>query len=85
MDLPAIYLIILLSYLMLMFAFMIKNWVFMLLTCFLMFALSIYTFTNGIGAFAYNNFVVMMFSGVTFGLAAYVSLKTVLELINQNY
>jgi len=85
MDLPAIYLIILLSYLMLLFAFMIRNWVLMILTCFLMFVLSIYTFTNGIGAFAYDNFVVIMFSAVTFGLAAYISLKTTLELINENY
>ncbi len=81
MDLPVIYLIILLSYLMLMFAFIIRSYIFMMLTCLLMFSVSIYTFIHGIGSFAPNNFVVMMFSAVTFGLAAYISLKATFELI----
>lgn len=86
MELPWIYLIILLAYMMLMFSFFIKNYIMMILSCLLMFALSIYTFVHGIDTtFTYSNFVVKMFSAVTFGIAAYVSLKATTEIINQNY
>lgn len=85
MDLPVIYLIIILAYSMLVFAFYLKNYTLMMLTCFLMFALCIYTFQNGIGIFAADELVVIMFSAVTFGIAAYVSIKSTLDMIVMNY
>jgi hypothetical protein len=79
MDLPVIYLIILIAYGLLALSFYIKNFAMMILSCFLLFAVSVHTFKNGISIFPYNSFIVIVFSAVTFAIAAYVSLKASLD------
>jgi hypothetical protein len=79
MDLPVIYLGILIAYGFLALSFYLKNYAMMILSCFLLFGISVHTFKNGISIFPYNNFIVIVFSAVTFAIAAYVSLKATLE------
>ena len=54
-----------------------------ILGCFGMFALAIYILVNGIASF--NNFVTDIFGVITLGVAMYVSVKTVIEFIQENY
>ena len=85
MDMPVIYLIIILSYMILILGFIIKEFTFLMLAGFLLMGLSVYTFTNGIGIFLHSNFLVIIFSAITFSIGAYCSMRTVLELITENY
>ena len=81
MDFPAIYLVILVGYGMMVFGISIKNFAITILSCFLLFALSVHAFKYGISIFEYNSLISIVFSTVTFGIAAYVSLKSSLEMI----
>lgn len=81
MDLPVIYLVIFVAYIFWMFSVYIRNFATTMLACLLMFGISVYTFKNGISVFSYNNFLVIIFSAVTFGIAAYTSLKVAIDLM----
>ena len=85
MDLPVIYLIIILAYLLLLFSFMLRNYMMMMLTSFFMFAIALHTIQNGIGTFTQDTLIVIMFSAITFAIAAYVSMKSTLDIIEENY
>ena len=85
MALPVIYLVIILAYLGLLFAFFLKDHIFIILVSFVLFALSIFTFVNGIDAWSNSNFLVIMFSSVTFAIAAYASSRSTIEMIESNY
>jgi len=77
-----IYFIIVLVYMLWVGGLAAKNEIISLLASLFMFALSLYTFVNGIDIFAYNNLLVIMFSAVTFALAAYTSFQASYSLYN---
>jgi hypothetical protein len=81
MDIPVIYLLIILGYGLVIIGILLRNFAMTMLSCFLLFAVSIYTFKYGISVFAYNSFASIMFSAVTFGVAAYISARSGLEII----
>jgi len=78
---PAIYFMIFLAYAIWLLGILIKDIPITLLGCLILFALSVYTFANGIDIFPHNNLLVIMFSAVTFGLASYTSYLAISELL----
>jgi len=75
-----IYFVILLAYGIWFLGFYLRSVSITLLGCFSLFALSVYVFQNGIDIFVNTDLLVVMFSAVTFSIAAYTSYKLSAEL-----
>lgn len=74
MAFDIIYFFILLVYAVWFLAIFVKDDIVAMFASFLLFALSIYMFSNGIDRFPSTELLVIMFSAVTFALAAMTSL-----------
>lgn len=85
MAVPVIYLVIIFAYSLLFLGLWKEDEIIIILSSFLLFSIPVYTFINGIDIFAHNNFLVIMFSAVTFAVAGYCGLRASLEIINRNY
>jgi hypothetical protein len=78
-----VYILIIIVFGILMFGINKEDYFITLLACFGLFALSIYLFVQGINI--EDNLLGTMFAAITFGIAAYVSLRTVIALLQENY
>lgn len=76
---PTIYLIIIVAYIFLSLGFMTRSPPILLLSCFLLFGISVFIFKEGMDNF--NNTLTMLFAGVNFGIASYISLKSTFEVM----
>jgi len=59
-----------------------RSWSITKLGCFFLFGISLYIFQNGIDIFSNKDLQVVVFSSVTFALAAYTSYKVSEELFD---
>ena len=85
MAFHVIYFLVLLAYGIWVVSLITRNEIVALLSCLMLFPLSIYIFVNGMDIFEWSNIIVKVFAAITFAVASYTSLQATFEMFDKNY